>query len=87
MSNRIEMGLAGPASHGGGRAANLAKARALLDAPAPAPATDTNPGAEPMQPAITCPCCGGRMTLVEIFERGATPRIAPTRSAFDIGTS
>ena len=72
------------------RAANLAKARALLDAPAPAPAPapDADPKAEPSaKPAITCPCCGGRMTLVEIFERGATPRTAPTRSAFGIDSS
>jgi len=71
------------------RAANLAKARALLDAPAPAPApvAVTNPDRAPMKPAITCPCCGGRMTLVEIFERGATPRTAPTRSAFGIDSS
>ena len=71
------------------RADNLTKARALLDAPAPAPApvADTNPDTAPMKPAITCPCCGGRMTLVEAFERGSTPRTAPTRSAFDIDSS
>ena len=22
----------------------------------------------------TCPCCGGRMIIIEVFERGATPR-------------
>jgi len=69
------------------RAANVAKARALLDAPAPAPATDANPDTAPVKPAITCPCCGGRMVLVEIFERGATPRTAPTRPAFGIDSS
>ena len=69
------------------RAANLAKARALLQAPAPSPA---DPGAEPeapSKPEIACPCCGGRMVLIEIFERGASPRSAPTRPAFRIDSS
>jgi len=69
------------------RAANLAKARALLDAPDPVQATDTGPDTDPATPAITCPCCGGRMILVEIFARGATPRTAPTRPAFGIDSS
>ena len=25
-----------------------------------------------------CPCCGGRMVIIETFERGATPRYRPT---------
>ena len=25
-----------------------------------------------------CPCCGGRMVIIETFERGATPRYQPT---------
>jgi hypothetical protein len=25
-----------------------------------------------------CPCCGGRMIIIERFERGATPRYRPT---------
>ena len=25
-----------------------------------------------------CPCCGGRMIIIELFERGATPRQRPT---------
>ena len=28
--------------------------------------------------AAPCPCCGGRMIIIEIFERGATPRHQPT---------
>ena len=69
------------------RAANLAKARALLQAPPPAAA---NASAEPEAPApapIACPCCGGRMILVEIFERGAAPRSTPTRPVFRIDSS
>jgi len=69
------------------RAANLAKARALLHAP-PTPVSDTS--AEPEPPGKTadpCPCCGGRMLLVEVFERGATPRSAPPRAVFTVDSS
>jgi hypothetical protein len=71
----------------GARAANLAKARALLPAPPSPPAPDTS--AEPEAPegsANPCPCCGGRMRLIEIFERGAWPRTAPP-PAFRIDSS
>jgi hypothetical protein len=66
------------------RAANLAKTRALLQAP-PAPA-DPEPEAA-VAPAKACPCCGGRMILIEIFERGAAPRSPPTRPVFQIDSS
>ena len=66
------------------RAANLARARALLQAP-PSPA---DPSAEPeAKSPIACPCCGGRMILVEIFERGAAPRRTPTSPVFRINSS
>jgi hypothetical protein len=69
------------------RAANLAKARVLLDVPPP-PVVE--PGAEPEADAklvSACPCCGGRMLLIEIFERGSSPRAVPTPSAFRIDSS
>jgi hypothetical protein len=62
----------------GSRAANLARARELLGAPKPqnekADAPDGN------EPALTqpCPCCGGRMMIIETFERGCSPRYRPT---------
>jgi len=65
------------------RGANLAKVRALLPA---APAAEAEPEA-PARPPIACPCCGGRMILVEIFERGATPRTAPTGPVIGIDSS
>ncbi|KRQ17359.1 IS91 family transposase [Bradyrhizobium manausense] len=36
-----------------------------------------------------CPCCGGRMIVIEVFERGATPRhqATPPTSAIRIDTS
>ena len=69
------------------RAANLAKARALLQAP-PTVAVDhcTEPEAA-MEPAKACPCCGGRMRLIEIFERGAAPWSASTRPVIGIDSS
>ena len=69
------------------RAANQAKAGALLQAP-PTPVAETS--AQPEPPgnlAAPCPCCGGRMLLVEIFERGAAPRSAPPKAAFTVDSS
>jgi len=68
--------------------ANVARARELLALAKPQdqptnPAHDDEPLSQP------CPCCGGRMIVIEVFERGATPRHQPTRSAtlFRIDTS
>ena len=69
------------------RATNLAKARALLQAPPPAAGAA---GVKPEAPAtipVVCPCCGGRMILVEIFERGSSPRAGPNRPVFRIDSS
>ena len=55
------------------RAGNIANARALLaDAAHPTPAQDKAP-AEPAPPT-PCPCCGGPMILIEVFERGVMPK-------------
>ena len=62
------------------RAANIALARRLLGAPDPAPTTEETGGAEAAQADEewnTCPCCGGRMVIVEIFEPGCRPRLWP----------
>jgi Putative transposase/Transposase zinc-binding domain len=63
------------------RQRNIAQARELLAVPAPKPEVEDADGAEtsaskPLAPA--CPCCGGRMVIIETFERGATPRHQPT---------
>jgi len=72
----------------GGRAENLARARELLGVPAqqdePGDA-DANADEPPMH-SLPCPCCGGRMIIIEIFERGSTPRTRPP-SAIRIDTS
>ena len=64
----------------GNRADNVAKARALLAVPVPKPATDDAQNTDPAAPETisrVCPCCGGRMTIIETFERGCQPRYRP----------
>jgi hypothetical protein len=59
----------------GVRAQNISRLRELLehahDQNKPA-SDDTQPG--PRAPDHPCPCCGGRMIVVEIFQRGCAPR-------------
>jgi hypothetical protein len=59
----------------GSCADNIARARELLAAAKPEgePAAATLEHSKP-----TCPCCGGRMIVIEVFARGATPRHQPT---------
>ena len=57
------------------RKAQLEHARELLGAPRPA--TDDAP-AEPNDICPPCPCCGGRMVVVETFERQHQPRAPPS---------
>lgn len=61
----------------GHRAEKLALCRKLLDvAPTlPAEPIDDEPAADADLPP-PCPCCGGRMRIVETFERGTMPRSA-----------
>jgi hypothetical protein len=63
----------------GTRADNIARARRLLNVPqSEAAETNCAEANEPKSPAHPCPCCGGRMVIIELFERGATPRYRPT---------
>jgi Putative transposase len=67
----------------GTRADNIARARRLLDVPAVHPeAEDTNcaEANEPKPLSHPCPCCGGRMIIIETFRRGASPRYRPSAS-------
>src|SRR5271157_2209128 len=64
----------------GQRAANIARARELLAMPAPVKASAPTKSATPDEPRVLprpCPCCGGRMIVIEIFERGCAPRNRP----------
>ena len=69
----------------GSRADNIAKARALLGDATPTTEQGATTEPAPAEPA-PCPCCGGRMILIETFERGASPRswrCAPIIEAID----
>ena len=61
------------------RKANIARARELLAAPEPQTLRDETTGAAavPIDHRPPCPCCGGRMIIVETFERGGGPRDPP----------
>ena len=67
----------------GARADNIARARRLLDVTvAQSEAADTNGadanGSKPN--AHPCPCCGGRMVVIERFQRGCAPSTPPATS-------
>jgi hypothetical protein len=51
----------------------------LLAVPTPKPeVNDVEDKASASKPlAHACPCCGGRMVIIETFARGATPRHRP----------
>jgi hypothetical protein len=59
----------------GARADNIAHARELLAA-AKSEGQSTAADADASKP--TCPCCGGRIIIIEVFARGCTPRHRPT---------
>src|SRR5271157_4395291 len=61
------------------RKANIAHARELLAAPTSSP--EPVEAAEPPDQLPPCPCCGGRMRIIETFERWMQPRAPPRRPA------
>ena len=61
----------------GVRQANLARARTLL-AVADKPMADAPAPDAPIEPSRCCPCCGGRMIIIEWFARGCAPRPTPS---------
>ncbi len=76
----------------GTRADNIAQARRLLDVPAAQPEAGETNGAEADEPkplSHPCPCCGGRMIIIETFRRGCSPRYQPatTPTVIRIDTS
>ena len=65
--------------------ANIARARQLMaapmaevDPPTVHDTTDPDPTTDHRPP---CPCCGGRMIIVEVFARGGAPRGPPSSDA------
>ena len=61
----------------GRRRDNLAHARELLAVPPTPPAPEPNEMPEPTDYRPPCPYCGGRMLILETFERFAQPRAPP----------
>jgi Putative transposase/Transposase zinc-binding domain len=68
---------------GTAKAEMVAKARDLLAAPATEPQADEDVMTEHVQ---QCPCCGGRMHVIETFAPGCQPQHRPT-AAIRIDTS
>ena len=66
----------------GACADNIARARELLTV-SNSQSESTSAATDPSKPA--CPCCGGRMIIIETFERGCTPRYRPATPVLAIG--
>jgi hypothetical protein len=67
---------------GSARTDAIARAQELLKVPVPqsqAGDADARDGTEPQTLSHPCPCCGGRMIIIETFERGCSPRTRPAR--------
>jgi len=63
----------------GPRAPDLGRLRALIASQSGQTATPPDPEPDPPEPEPqTCPGCGGRLRIVEIFRRGCTPRTTVT---------
>ena len=74
------------------RAANVARARELLAVPSPSKEPETPEATTADEPRVLprpCPCCGGRMIIIETFPRGGEPKHRPTPvpAAITIDTS
>jgi hypothetical protein len=65
----------------GAKTATIARARELIAAVTPVQTAHQPQASESAaatdKPTHPCPCCGGRMSIIETFERGSTPRYRP----------
>ena len=65
----------------GNRAESIAKARELLAVATPKTEPEAASTQQSDQPRVhprPCPCCGGRMIVIEVFARGGAPRHKPS---------
>jgi Putative transposase len=73
-------------ANGKNRTANIVHARQLLAVPQSAAHHNIDPAAVSDQPQalpLPCPCCGGRMIIIETFARGCQPKHAPADIRID----
>jgi hypothetical protein len=77
---------------GPAKAARIERARELIEQAAPQrPPRSTKQDQAPAateatdKPVHPCPCCGGRMVIIETFEAGTTPRHRPSASTAPAG--
>jgi hypothetical protein len=76
----------------GSKAKTIARARELIAVATPVQTAQKQqaadsaaaPEAATDKPVHPCPCCGGRMAIIETFEAGRTPRHQPTATASTI---
>ena len=71
----------------GNRVATIARARQLLAAPSRPKQPETSEAAAADEPHVLprpCPCCGGRMIIIESFARGCQPTHRPTPAPQEI---
>jgi hypothetical protein len=61
----------------GTRADNIARARQLIEVPAEQPEAGDDSRADDAELSHPCPCCGGRMVIIETFQCGEAPRYRP----------
>jgi Putative transposase/Transposase zinc-binding domain len=69
------------------RVVNIARARELLAASSPAKEPKPSEPTSTDEPRILprpCPCCGGRMIIIETFARGSQPKHRSTRASEEI---
>ena len=74
----------------GNRTEAIAKARELLGIAPPPPKPEPEEPADPRVLASPCPCCGGRMHVIETFAAGTMPRYrarSPAPSTIRVDTS
>jgi len=73
-------------ANGKNRATNIARARQLFAVPQSTAQHNIDPGAKSDQPRALskpCPCCGGRMIIIETFARGCQPKHTPASIRID----
>jgi Putative transposase/Transposase zinc-binding domain len=66
------------------RVANIARARDLLAVPSSSKEPKPSAATATEQPRVLpqpCPCCGGRMIIIETFARGCEPKHQPTSAS------